>query len=88
MQADAHLLPTSDTVTTVPRSMSEEVILMGESDWDQQFSANTTPAEVCRNHERAEILDMFTKKKKCQTFVLGETPEPMSGIVLRNKGLA
>ena len=55
---------------------------------DQQFSANTTPAEVCRNHERAEILDMFTKKKKCQTFVLCETPEPMSGIVLRSKGLA
>ena len=68
--------------------MSEEVILMGAADLDQQFSANTTPAEVCRNHERAEILDMFTKKKKCQTFVLCETPEPMSGIVLRSKGLA
>ncbi len=54
----------SDTATTVPRSMSEEVILMGASDWDQQLSANTPPAEVCRNHERAENLDTFTKKKQ------------------------
>ena len=67
--------------------MSEEVILMGAAGWDQQLSANTTPSEFCHNHERAEILDMFTEKKKWHTFVLGETPETMSGIVLRNKGL-
>ena len=67
--------------------MYEEVILMGAADWEQLSSASTTPAEVCRNHERAESLEMFIKKKTWQTFVLGETPEPMSGIVLRSKGL-
>ena len=77
-----------DNATAVPRSMPGEVVLMGAADWDQQLGAITTPTEVCRNHERAEILDMFIKKKKRHTFVLGETPEPMSGIVLRNKGLA
>ena len=59
---------------------------MGAADWEQQSSASTTPAEVCRNHERAESLKMFIKKT-CQTFVLDETPEPMSGVVLRSKGL-
>ncbi len=52
-----------------------------------QSSASTTPAEVCRNHERAESLEMFIKKKTCQTFVLDETREPMSGVALRSKGL-
>jgi hypothetical protein len=67
--------------------MYEEVILMGAADWEQLSSASTTPAEVCRNHERAESLEMFIKKKTCQTFVLDETREPMSGVALRSKGL-
>jgi hypothetical protein len=50
-------------------------------------SASTTLAEVCRNHDWAESLKRCIKKKSCQTFVQDETPEPMSGIVLRSKGL-
>ena len=46
----------------------------------QQSSASTTPAEVCRNRERAESLKVFIKKKTCQTFVLDETPELMRGV--------
>ncbi len=60
---------------------------MGAADWEQLSSARTTPAEVCRNHERAESLRMFIKKETCHAFVLDETPEPMSGVVLRSKGL-
>jgi hypothetical protein len=67
--------------------MYEEVILMGAADWVQQSSASTTPAEVCRSHERAESLTMFIRKKTCHTFVLDETPELMSGIVLGSSGL-
>ncbi len=59
--------------------MSEEVTWIGAADLEQQSSATTTPADVCRNHKRAEILKMFIKKKTCQTFVLDETPEPMRG---------
>ena len=57
---------------------------MGAADWEQQSIAGTTPSEACRNHERAESLDMFIKKKTCQTFVLDETPEPMGGVVFRS----
>jgi hypothetical protein len=68
--------------------MSQEVTLMGDgcmgaADEEQQSSVNATPAELCRNHERAESLNVPIKKKTSQTFVLDETPEPMSGVVLR-----
>ena len=60
---------------------------MGAVGWEQQSSASTTPAEVCRNHERAESHKIFIKEKTCQTFVLDETHEPLSGIVLRSTSL-
>jgi hypothetical protein len=74
------------TWLTSTSAMSEEVTWIGAADLEQQSSATTTPADVCRNHKRAEILKMFIKKKTCQTFVLDETPEPMIGIVLPSKG--
>ena len=52
---------------------------MGAADWEQQSSANTTPSEVCRNHERAESHTIVIQKKICQSFVLGDTHKPMIG---------
>jgi hypothetical protein len=60
---------------------------MGAADYEQQSSASTTLNEVCIDHERAESRTMSIRKTTCQTFVLDETHEPMSGIVLRGTGL-